>query len=505
MTVQQGLRAAGLRGLCGGAVHLPGDPAYDLARAPWNLQMSDHPAAVAYPAIPEEVAEVVRAAAAAGLSVAPQGTGHGAPPLEGRLADAVLLRTSAMNEVQHRRRAAGSPAWAPACCGATWPRRPGRTGWPRCTRRHRMSAWSATRSAAGSAGMPDGSGLQCNAVTAAELVLADGTFVRATADSDADLFWAIRGGGTPLGVVCALEFRLHPLETVVAGFLAWDWTAVERGPPGWVAWCADAPDEVTTSFRLLDVPDADAMPAQIRGRRLAIIDGAVLGDDAFAADVLAPLRALAPEVDTVDRVPAASLVRLHLDPEGPTPAYASSTLVSGAARRGDRRGHRGRRARGRAPGWPWPSSASSGVPCPGPPPTAGSCRRSTGRSSPSASAWSPTRRSGRSSGRTRPGSWPRWSRGRRGARTCRWSTRAATPARRSRPTSTPDCPRIRRAVDPRRPLHGAAPVAAGRHRGHLSRGSSPAQRSRQGLRGTGLPGINVDARPNQETTMTLRP
>ena len=72
-----------LRGLCGGAVHLPGDPGYDEARIPWNLQADSHPAAVAYPAFPHEVATVVQAAATAGLRVAPQGTGHGAPPLSG--------------------------------------------------------------------------------------------------------------------------------------------------------------------------------------------------------------------------------------------------------------------------------------------------------------------------------------------------------------------------------------------------------------------------------------
>ena len=95
-----------LRGLCGGAVHAPGDPLYDEARMPWNLQVDARPAAVAYPAFPDEVASVVRAAASAGLKVAPQGTGHGAPPLAGRLGDAVLLRTSAMTELTHRRRAA---------------------------------------------------------------------------------------------------------------------------------------------------------------------------------------------------------------------------------------------------------------------------------------------------------------------------------------------------------------------------------------------------------------
>ena len=178
-------------------------------------------------------------------------------------------------------------------------------------------------------------GLQCNALTAAELVLADGSFVRATADREPDVFWAVRGGAAPIGVVTALEFELFPLDTVVAGFLAWDLTAVEDVLPAWVEWCADAPEDATTSFRLLEVPGGDAYPAELdaygadlRGRRLAVVDGAVLGSDAAAAEILAPLRALRPELDTVARVPAASLVRLHLEPEGPTPGYASSTLVS---------------------------------------------------------------------------------------------------------------------------------------------------------------------------------
>jgi FAD/FMN-containing dehydrogenase len=328
VTVQEGLRASGLRGLCGGAVQLPGDPAYDMARAPWNLMVSDHPAAVAYPAFPDEVADVVRAASAAGLAVAAQGTGHGAPPLEGRLDDAVLLRTSAMNEmridVENRIARVGA--------GALWGDLAEAAGV------HGLASLHPSSPDVGVVGYSIGGGigwyarrlgLQCNAVTAAELVLADGTFVRATAEDDPDLFWAIRGGGTPLGVVCSLEFRLHPLESVVAGFLAWDWTAAEEVLPTWAAWCGEAPDEATTSLRLLEVPDSESIPSQVRGRRLVVVDGAVLGDDALAADVLAPLRALAPEVDTVARVPAASLVRLHLDPEGPTPAYASSTLVSG--------------------------------------------------------------------------------------------------------------------------------------------------------------------------------
>ncbi|MGK5174004.1 FAD-binding oxidoreductase [Geodermatophilus sp. CPCC 205761] len=320
-------RAESLRGLCGGAVHLPGDPAYDMARSPWNLQVDDHPAAVVYPAFPDEVADVLRAASAAGLAVAPQGTGHGAPPLEGRLADAVLLRTSAMTElsVDAGRRTARVGA------GVLWgdlTEVAGRSG---------LAARHPSSPDVGVVGYSLGGGigwyarelgLQCNAVTAVELVLADGDVVRATADREPDLFWALRGGAAPLGVVTALEFDLFPLATVVAGFLAWDWTAVEEVLPAWVTWCVSAPEQATTSFRLVEVPTTDDVPVELRGRRLAMVDGAVLGDDGTAAEVLAPLRALRPEIDTVARVPASSLVRLHLDPEGPTPAYASSTLVA---------------------------------------------------------------------------------------------------------------------------------------------------------------------------------
>src|SRR5690349_18800345 len=105
--------ANSLRGLCGGAVHLPGDPGYDTARTPWNVTVDQRPAAVAYPADADEVASVVRAAAAAGLRVAVQSTGHNAGAL-GPLDDAVLLRTSAMTSVTVTGRTARAEA------GALW-------------------------------------------------------------------------------------------------------------------------------------------------------------------------------------------------------------------------------------------------------------------------------------------------------------------------------------------------------------------------------------------------
>ncbi len=320
--------AGSLRGLCGGAVHLPGDPGYDMARSPWNLQVQHYPAAVAYPATPAEVAEVLAAAQRAGLRVVPQGTGHGAAPLDGNLGDAVLLRTAGLREliVDPRRRSARVGA------GVLWGDLADEAG------EYSLVGLHPSSPDVGVVGYSIGGGigwyarklgLQCHAVTAVEVVLADGSFVRATAANEPELFWALRGGGTPLGVVTALEFDLHPVDTVVAGLLAWDWTLAERVFAAWAEWAVDAPEAATTSLRLLKTPDEPFVPAQLRGRRVLVIDGAVLGNDAEVADIIAPLRALRPEVDTFARVQAASLVRLHLEPEGPTPAYASSRLLSG--------------------------------------------------------------------------------------------------------------------------------------------------------------------------------
>ena len=87
--------AEALRGLC--EVHLPGDAGYDPARALWNLAVDQRPAAVAVPRSVDEVVEVVRTAAASGLRVAPQSTGHGAGPLAGDfLDDVVIVRLSAL-------------------------------------------------------------------------------------------------------------------------------------------------------------------------------------------------------------------------------------------------------------------------------------------------------------------------------------------------------------------------------------------------------------------------
>jgi FAD/FMN-containing dehydrogenase len=320
--------AAGLRHLCGGRVHVAGDPGYHAARGAWNVAVDQQPAAVALPGSAADVSDLVRAATAAGLRVAPQSTGHNAGPLAAQdLSDVVLVKTSAMTRVfvdaeRRTARVEGGAVWLPAVEAAA---------------EHGLAALHGSSPDVGIAGYSLGGGigwyarklgLATNSLTAVELVLADGTEVRADATENPDLFWALRGGGGSFGVVTALEFSLYRIATAYAGMLVWDVADAEKVLPKWAAWAADAPDEVTTSFRVLHLPPVPDIPEPLRGRSVVVIDGAVLGTDLHGRDILGDLRTLTPEIDTFDRVPASSLVRLHMDPEQPTPVVSDSAMLS---------------------------------------------------------------------------------------------------------------------------------------------------------------------------------
>jgi FAD/FMN-containing dehydrogenase len=310
-----------LRDLCGGAVALPGDDGYDAARMGFNLALDQRPAAVAYPADAAEVAEVVGAARAAGLRVAGQATGHNAGPL-GDLSGTVLVKTSGMGgvEIDATRRIARVGA------GVLW------EDVVDAAAPHGLVALHGSSPNVGVTGYSLGGGmgwlarshgLQANSVTAIELVTADGALVRTDAQHDPELFWALRGGGGNFGIVTALEFRLFPLREIYAGFMLWDWSHAERVLTAWAQWAETAPDHVTTSFRIMQLPPIEALPEFLRGRNVVIIDGAVQGDPA----VIEPLRALAPEIDTFGMAPAPALVRLHQDPEEPMPSVGGTALV----------------------------------------------------------------------------------------------------------------------------------------------------------------------------------
>jgi hypothetical protein len=319
--------AAAVKASCPDFVHLPGDPGYDQGRTAWNLAAQQLPAAVAMPRTVDQLAAVVRAAAHAGLRVAAQNTGHAAATLAARgLGGAVLVRTNALTGVfvdaaRRTARVEGGALWGDVVAAAA---------------PHGLTALHGSAPDVGVVGYTLGGGLSfygrkhglaTNLVTAVEVVTADGEIVRADAHMHPDLFWAVRGGGGNFGIVSALEFALLPIADVYAGMLLWDLARAEEVVRTWAAWSVTAPEEVTTSLRVMRFPPLPELPDFLRGRSLVVVDGAVLLDDDRAADQLATLRALAPEMDTFGRVPATAVTGIHMDPPNPVPAVGSGTML----------------------------------------------------------------------------------------------------------------------------------------------------------------------------------
>ncbi|MFF8287827.1 FAD-binding oxidoreductase [Streptomyces sp. NPDC016309] len=206
-----------LRTVIRGAVHLPGDAAYDGARRIWNGAVDRRPAALVRCADERDVATAVRVARAHGLPLSVRGGGHdwagralcdGGVVVDLRALDAITVDAAAGTaEVQGGVRAGGLVTAA---------------------HRHGARAVLGTVKAVGVAGLTLGGGyglltgshgLAADNLLGAHVVLADGTEVTADAEEHPDLYWALRGGGGNFGVTTRLRLRVHPGTTVVSGLL----------------------------------------------------------------------------------------------------------------------------------------------------------------------------------------------------------------------------------------------------------------------------------------------
>jgi FAD/FMN-containing dehydrogenase len=205
-----------LRAAIAGQVSVPGEVSYDQARQAWNLAVDERPYVVVVAESASDVVQAVRYAREHGMRIAPQGTGHGAAPLEA-LDSAMLLRTTPMRGVDidpatRAARAEAGAVWQDVIVPAA---------------EHGLAGLAGSSPNVGVTGYTLGGGLgwlarryglAANSVTAAELVTPSGDLVRADAGHEPDLLWAVRGGGG-VGVVTALEMQLYPVPELYAGDL----------------------------------------------------------------------------------------------------------------------------------------------------------------------------------------------------------------------------------------------------------------------------------------------
>ncbi len=304
---------------------LAGDPGWDEARSAFNLLLDQQPAAIALPTDDQGVVAAVAYAREMGLRVAPQATGHNQGPL-GDLENTLLLNVSGLQEVRvdpgARRVRVGA--------GAKWERVVGRLS------AHGLAALHGSSPDVGIAGYSLGGGIgwlsrkfgkQTNAVTALEVVTADGSLVRADAQHHPNLFWALRGGGGNFGVVTAIEFVVQPVDELYAGAMFFE---VERSTEvlrTWSALLSSLPDELMSWASIIHFPPIPDVPAYARGRSFAIVMAAYLGTEAKGRDLLRPLRELEPVRDTFAMVPPIVLADLAMDPLDPLPFHLTHHLL----------------------------------------------------------------------------------------------------------------------------------------------------------------------------------
>lgn len=303
-----------------GTMTRPLDGGWDDARAAWQLLVDQQPVAVVTAADRYDIAVTIRAAAALGLRIAPQSTGHNAAPL-GDLSRTILVRTSALTrvDVDADRRVAHVGA------GAVW----GQLS--EAAAAADLMAIGGFSADVGGVGLLLGGGLgwfarshgaAIDSVLACEAITADG--VVRQLDAASELFDAILGGAD-VAVITAVTLRLHPIADVVAGALFWPADTTGEVFHAWAAWSADLPDTVTSVVRVLRFPPGPELPPLFAGRAFTVIEVVIQASPIDADALLEPLRSLAPEIDTVARSAPAALFALHMDP--PTPVRALGTTA----------------------------------------------------------------------------------------------------------------------------------------------------------------------------------
>jgi len=204
-----------LRSALADAVVAEGDAGYDEARIVYNAMIDRRPAAVVRCGSTADVAAVVRAAAESGTDLAIRGGGHSVPGF-GTADAAVVADLSGLTSV----RIDPATATAEVGGGATWGMFNEAAG------AHGLATTGGIISTTGVGGLTlgggigylaRGHGLSCDNLLAAEVVLADGKVVTASAEEEPDLFWALRGGGGNFGVVTKFRFQLHPVSEIFGG------------------------------------------------------------------------------------------------------------------------------------------------------------------------------------------------------------------------------------------------------------------------------------------------
>ncbi|KOX21189.1 FAD-linked oxidase [Saccharothrix sp. NRRL B-16348] len=272
-----------------GEVIRPGDLGYEQYRRVWNGSIHRHPGLIVRCAGVADVRSAVRFARKHGLLVAVRGGGHSFPGYSvcdgGMVIDLSLMKGIRVDPDGRTARVQAGVVLGDL---------------DRETQEFGLAVTSGIVTHTGVAGLTLGGGigwmmrkygLTIDALLSVDVVTADGGFVRAAENHNADLFWGIRGGGGNFGIVTEFEFRLHPLgPNVFAGPVFWPMEDAPKVLEFYRDWIADCPDELMTIVvqrRVLALP---MIPPSLVGKHVIAVTACHVGSVEDGERVVRPLK-----------------------------------------------------------------------------------------------------------------------------------------------------------------------------------------------------------------------
>ncbi|NMO54256.1 FAD-binding oxidoreductase [Actinoplanes sp. TBRC 11911] len=314
-----------LRAAVAGEVLLPGDAGYDAERAVFNLNHDLLPAVIVVVRNTADVRAALGFAAAQHRPVLVKTTGH---QMVGTADGAVVIATHRMNDVaidvaRRTARVGAGALWSEVVAKAA------KSG---------LAPLNGSNPTVGVSGYTLGGGLSptlgrsygyaADHVRSLEVVTAAGDLLHVDAESEPDLFWALRGGKGNFAVVTALEFDLFPVSRLYGGAIYFPGERMADVLRAWTAWHPGTPETMVSSFAVLRLPPLPEIPEPLRGRFLVTVRIAYNGTPEDGERLTAPLRAIAPAVlDTVTDMPYADVASIHNEPTDPLPYYERGIML----------------------------------------------------------------------------------------------------------------------------------------------------------------------------------
>jgi FAD/FMN-containing dehydrogenase len=318
-----------LKSVLHGQVIEPEDAAYDTARVVWNGMIDRRPALIVQCRNAGDVVSAVNYARSHNLAIAVHGGGHNVAGYAvcdgGMMIDMSLMNAVRVAPALDRAFVEGGATWGDVDAATT--------PFGRATPGGLISTTGvAGLSLSGGIGWLRGTrGLTCDNIIAADLVTAEGRLLHVSESENADLLWALKGGGGNFGIVVNFEFRIHPIsEEMMFCAPLYSEEIADEILPKWRDFMASVPDEVSGLAEFSTIPNDPAYPKETWGRRVVALATVYDGPADEGERILQPLRDFAePLVDFSGRMPYRVMQTMYdaIFPKGRDRCYWKSTYL----------------------------------------------------------------------------------------------------------------------------------------------------------------------------------